>query len=62
MVFFCTNTKGQASLVFDLLEQALASNVNPPEGEQIVETPLRFPSTLLCWTVGKRCECVYVMN
>lgn len=31
MVFFCTNTKGQASLVFDLLEQALASNVNPPE-------------------------------
>lgn len=32
------------------------------EGEQIVETPLRFPSTLLRWTVGKRCECVYVMN
>lgn len=53
--FFCTNTKGQASLVFDLLEQALASNVNPPEGEQIVKTPLRFPSTLLCWTVLWMC-------
>lgn len=52
--FFCTNTKGQPSLVFDLIEQVLASNVNPPEGEQqFVKTPLRFPLTLLCWTKGK---------
>lgn len=58
MFFFCTKTKRQASLLFDLLEQVLASNVNTPEGKQMVKTPLGFSSTSLCWTMGKSCDCV----